>query len=125
MKRPAAAAKMEKQSSIVETEEEETAALTLDIKAGVGTLLCRSRPSSLLQTRDMSAAGRADSALSDVSTVSSDLADLPTPATPEPSPSIDDVSAGEEAYYPLVFLSSDLGAEEEDLVPSEHAAAHP
>ena len=48
------------------------------------------------------------------------------PATPEPpSPSIDDVSAGEEAYYPLVFLSSDLGAEEEDLVPSEHAAAHP
>ena len=73
----------------------------------------------------MSAAGRADSALSDVSTVSSDLADLPTPATPEPSPSIDDVSAWEEAYYPLVFLSSDLGAEEEDLVPSEHAAAHP
>ena len=29
---------MEKQSSIVETEEEETAALTLDIKAGVETL---------------------------------------------------------------------------------------
>ena len=27
--------------------------------------------------------------------------------------------------FPLVFLSSDLGAEEEDLVPSEHAAAHP
>ena len=102
MKRPAAAAKMEKQSSIVETEEEETAALTLDIKAGVGTLLCRSRPSSLLQTRDVSAAGRADSALSDVSLVSSDLADLPTPATPEPpSPSIDDVSAGEEDYYHL------------------------
>ena len=74
----------------------------------------------------MSAAGRADSALSDVSTVSSALADLPPPATPEPpSPSIDDVSAGEEDYYPLVFLSSDLGAEEEDLVPSEHAAAHP
>ena len=65
--------------------------------------------------------------LSDVSTVSSDLADLPTPATPEPpSPSIDDVSAGEEAsYYPLVFLSSAPGAEEEDLVPAEHAAAHP
>ena len=39
VKRPAAAAKMEKQSSIVETEEEETAALTLDIKAGVGTAL--------------------------------------------------------------------------------------
>ena len=38
MKRPAAAARMEKQSSIVETEEEETAALTLDIKAGVETL---------------------------------------------------------------------------------------
>ena len=64
--------------------------------------------------------------LSDVSTVSSDLADLPTPATPEPpSPSIDDVSAEEEASYPLVFLSSDPGAEEEDLVPAEHAAAHP
>ena len=57
----------------------------------------------------MSAAGRADSALSDVSTVSSDLADLPTPATPEPpSPSIDDVSAGEEASYNLFLLSSHL-----------------
>ena len=61
--------------------------------------------------------------LSDVSTVSSDLADLPTPATPEPpSPSIDDVSA--EVELPI-FLSSALGAEEEDLVPAEHAAAHP
>ena len=44
--------------------------------------------------------------LSDVSTVSSDLADLPTPATPEPpSPSIDDVSAEEEASYLLIFCS--------------------
>ena len=54
----------------------------------------------------MSAAGRADSALSDVSTVSSDLADLPTPATPEPSPSIDDVSIEEEAYFIIIFSSS-------------------